>query len=74
VIPEACLILTMEGYDVFVIANGKIQKRAVKIGGRRGGKVHILSGISLGESVVMVRTNLVTEGANAIAHDWTGDW
>ncbi len=74
VIPESCLILTMEGYDVLVIADGKIQKRSIRIGERSKGRVHVLSGLSLGESVVMVRTNAVSEGANAIANDWMENW
>lgn len=74
VIPEACLILTMEGYDVFVIADGKIQKRSITIGEHSKGRVHVLSGLTLGESVVMVRTNTVSEGANAVANDWMENW
>lgn len=74
VIPESCLILTMEGYDVFVIVEGKIQKRRIIIGERSKGRVHVLSGLSVNEPVVMVRTNLVSEGAFAAANDWTGDW
>jgi multidrug efflux pump subunit AcrA (membrane-fusion protein) len=74
VIPESCIILTMEGYDVFVIADGKIQKRSITIGERSKGRVHVLSGLTVGEPVVMVRTNVVSEGANAVANDWAGDW
>jgi multidrug efflux pump subunit AcrA (membrane-fusion protein) len=74
VIPESCLILSMEGYDVFVILDGKIQKRKVTIGERNKGRVHVLSGLSVHESVVMVRTSAVSEGADAVANDWAGDW
>lgn len=74
VIPESCIILTMEGYDVFVIVDGKIQKRKVTLGERSKGRVHVLSGLNLGEPVIMVRTNVIAEGASAVANDWTGDW
>jgi multidrug efflux pump subunit AcrA (membrane-fusion protein) len=74
VIPEACLILTMEGYQVFVVKEGKIEKRTIKIGERRGGRVHVLEGVELGEPVVLARTSMIEEGASAVAHDWTGDW
>lgn len=74
VIPEAALILTLEGYEVFVVSDGKIGKRTIQIGTRRQGRVHVISGLSLGESVVLVRTNLIAEGASAVANDWTGDW
>ncbi|HXH55505.1 MAG TPA: efflux RND transporter periplasmic adaptor subunit [Gammaproteobacteria bacterium] len=74
VIPESCVILTLEGYEVFVIVDGKIQKRKVIIGERSKGRVHVLSGLTLEEPVVIVRTNVVSEGASAVANDWAGDW
>jgi len=74
VIPESCIILTLEGYDVFVIVDGRIQKRKITIGERSKGRVHVLSGLTRGEPVVMVRTNVVAEGVSAVANDWTGDW
>jgi len=74
VIPEACLKLTLEGYEVFVVREGKIQKRAVEIGDRQNGRVHILSGVQLNEPVVMTRTNIIEEGKIVTQHDWSGDW
>lgn len=74
VIPESALILTMEGYEVFVLEEGKLLKRAIKIGDRQKGRVHVLSGLNLGESVVMVRTLMMAEGAGAVGHEWSGDW
>ena len=74
VIPESCLILTMEGYDVFVIVDHKIQKRKITIGERNKGRVQVLSGLRLAEPVLMVRNNRVSEGASVVAHDWLGDW
>jgi len=74
VIPEASLILTMEGYEVFVVAEGKIQKRKIEIAEKSNGKVRIISGLNLGEPVVLTRTFNVREGVPAAANDWTGDW
>lgn len=74
VIPESCLILSMEGYQVFVVHDGKIQKKTITIGERRGGRVHVLSGLNVGESVIMTRTSVMEEGSSVVAEDWTGDW
>jgi multidrug efflux pump subunit AcrA (membrane-fusion protein) len=74
VIPESCLILSMEGYQVFVVFDGKIQKKTITIGERRGGRVHVLSGLTVGESVIMTRTSVMEEGSSVVAEDWTGDW
>ncbi len=74
VVPESCLILTMEGYDVFVVVEGKIERRTVEIGEKKNGRVHIKSGLNLNEPIVLVRTSLIEEGSQAKAVDWLGDW
>ena len=74
VIPEACLLLSMEGYEIMVVADGKVQTRKVQIGEKINGRVHIKSGVNLNDSVVLTKTFAVIEGANAVANDWTGDW
>ena len=74
VIPEASLMLTMEGYEVFVVKQGQIERRKITIGERQSGRVHVLTGLSLGEPVVLTRTALIEEGAPAVAQDWNGDW
>lgn len=74
VIPEACLMPTLEGYDVLLIREGKLQRQAVTIGGRKSGRAEILSGLTLGESVVMTQNFATQEGAPAKACDWTGEW
>ena len=74
VIPESSLILTMEGYEVLRVKEGKIEKKAITIGTRRRGRVEILSGLNNDDSVVLVRTSLITEGAAAVANDWAGEW
>lgn len=74
VIPEACLVLTMEGYEVLVVTQDTIQKRKIEIGERNRGRVHVTAGLSLGEAVIMTRNNSVMEGTQAVAKEWTGDW
>ncbi len=74
IIPEACLILTLEGHDVFMVVEGKIQKRAVIVGEKRNGRVQILDGVKLGDAVILTRTYLIQERSLATAEDWAGDW
>lgn len=74
VIPEACLKLTMEGYVVFVIEDGVIQKKTIQIGSRQNGRVHILSGLKLGNTVILTRNSFIEEGKKAVANEWVGDW
>jgi multidrug efflux pump subunit AcrA (membrane-fusion protein) len=74
VIPEACLIKTLEGYEVLMISGGKLEKRSVVVGARQKARAQILSGLSLDNSVVLTRNNALAEGLSAVAEDWTGDW
>lgn len=72
--PESVLMVTLEGYEVFVLKEGIIEKRAVKIGSRREGRVELLSGVQLGEPIIITRTDLIKEGAKAETSVWEGDW
>lgn len=74
VIPEAALILTMEGYEVLVVENGHLVRRSITLGERTGGRVHIPSGLKLGESILLTRNDAAEEGVKVIAEDWQGDW
>lgn len=74
VVPEFCVILTVSGYEAFVISDGKVQIRKIQIGEKTNGRVRIVAGLNLGEPVVMTRTFMVREGIPAIAEDWTRDW
>ena len=47
---------------VFVVDGGTAQKREVRIGARRPGSVEILSGLALGERVIVEGTVKVREG------------
>ena len=74
VLPEGCLVHTLEGYQAFVVGEGKIIRRKLTLGARRAGRVHILSGVSLDESVVIAQTERIKEGMAAKAVDWAGEW
>ncbi len=74
VIPESCLILTMEGYAVLVVSKGEIERRSVTVGERQSGRVHVLTGLERGDAIVLTRTGLTEEGTHAIAEHWDGEW
>jgi membrane fusion protein (multidrug efflux system) len=63
VIPEEALTPEAERQFVFVVDDGKAQRREVRIGARRPGSVEILAGLSAGERVVVEGTQKVRDGA-----------
>ncbi len=74
VIPEAALILTLEGYEALVVEHGKLARRKVNVGNRMKGRATILTGLRSGESVLLTRTHRTVEGTSVIPEDWTGSW
>ncbi len=62
VVPEEALVPEQNKQFVFVVADDKAQKREVRIGARRPGSVEILSGLVLGERVIVEGTVKVREG------------
>ncbi|HEV7607605.1 MAG TPA: efflux RND transporter periplasmic adaptor subunit [Steroidobacteraceae bacterium] len=63
VIPEEALTPEAERQYVFVVADGKVQRREVRIGARRPGSVEVLAGLSAGERVVVEGTQKIRDGA-----------
>ena len=53
VIPEASIVPVEDKHFVFVVKDAAVTKRQVKIGLRKPGKVQIVSGLDLGELVVI---------------------
>ncbi len=51
-VPEEALIATREGYQVFVVKNGRARRREVEVGLRRPGLVEVRRGLDVGERVV----------------------
>lgn len=74
VVPESALQLTLGGYEVWTVKNSKIVRVPVVVGTRRAGRVEIVQGIALDDSVIITRTDLLKEGLEAKSQDWTGAW
>jgi membrane fusion protein, multidrug efflux system len=67
VIPEEALSPEAERQYVYVVTDGKVSRREVRIGGRRPGRVEILAGLTAGERVVVEGTQKVRDGATVRA-------
>jgi membrane fusion protein (multidrug efflux system) len=63
IIPEEALTPEAERQYVFVVADGKAQRREVRIGGRRPGSVEVVAGLTAGERVVVEGTQKIRDGA-----------
>jgi membrane fusion protein (multidrug efflux system) len=63
IIPEQALTPEAERQYVFVVADGKAQRREVRIGSRRPGSVEVVAGLNAGEQVVVEGTQKVRDGA-----------
>jgi membrane fusion protein, multidrug efflux system len=62
-IPEQALTPEAERQFVFVVTDGKAERREVRIGGRRPGSVEVLAGLAAGEQVIVEGTQKVRDGA-----------
>jgi membrane fusion protein, multidrug efflux system len=63
IIPEEALTPEAERQFVFVVADGRAERREVRIGGRRPGSVEIINGLNAGEQVVVEGTQKVRDGS-----------
>jgi membrane fusion protein (multidrug efflux system) len=73
VIPEEALSPEAERQFVFVVAEGKVSRREVRIGGRRPGSVEVLAGLTEGERVIVEGTQKVRDGATVRATERAAD-
>ena len=62
-IAEEALVPLGERQFIFVVADGRAQRRAITIGLRRNGMVQVLEGVKPGELVVVRGTQRVRDGA-----------
>jgi membrane fusion protein (multidrug efflux system) len=62
VIPEQALTPEAERQYVFVVVDGKVQRREVRIGARRPGSVEVLAGLDAGDQVVVEGTQKIRDG------------
>ena len=58
---------------MFVVADGKVSRREVRIGGRQPGSVEVLAGLSAGERVIVEGTQKVRDGASVQGTERTVD-
>jgi membrane fusion protein (multidrug efflux system) len=72
VIPEEALSPEAERQYVFVVDDGKVERREVRIGGRTPGSVEVLGGLEAGEQVIVEGTQKVRDGATVRVAERTG--
>lgn len=61
-IPESCLTAGLEGYQVYKVVDKKVAKQDVKIGQRANGVVEVLSGLQVGEEVIITHPPGLRDG------------
>jgi membrane fusion protein (multidrug efflux system) len=61
-VPEAALVPEQSRQFLFVIEDGRAVRREVRIGGRQPGRVEIVSGLKVGEQVIVEGTQKVRDG------------
>ena len=72
-IPEEALTPEAERQFVFVVNDGKAERREVRIGGRSPGSVEVLAGLTAGERVIVEGTQKVRDGAAVRATEVAAD-
>ena len=61
-IPTEAVVPVASGYQVFVVSQGKVSVKDVKIGARSAALIQILSGLAVGDSVLRTGVLQVKEG------------
>jgi RND family efflux transporter MFP subunit len=61
-VPEEALLVSEGGAAVFVAEGGEARRRTVTTGGRAGGRVEVLTGLSPGDKVVVEGASLLSDG------------
>ena len=62
-VPAESVVYFVGISKVFVVANGKVEERVVKAGGRQGPRVEILDGVKVGETVAASNLTQLFDGA-----------
>lgn len=73
VIPEEALSPEAERQFVYVVTDGKVSRREVRIGGRRPGSVEVIAGLTAGERVVIEGTQKVRDGSTVQGTERTAE-
>lgn len=63
VIPEDSLVPSLEGEHVYKVVDGKAVDTKIKVGARFNGKVQVLSGLSVGDVVVVAGQDTIKDGS-----------
>ena len=63
VVPEAALVPSEEARYVYRVDQGRVERRQVRIGLRRDGKVEVLEGLAEGDQVVVAGVQKISDGA-----------
>ncbi len=63
IIPEQAIWPIGQDKTVYVVVDGKAQRRVVKLGGRQPGAVEIIAGLEAGETIVTAGQMKLYEGA-----------
>lgn len=63
-IPTQAVIPELNKQTVYVYKNGKAEKRTVEIGTRTADRVHVLNGLSVGDTIVTTGLMQIKDGAN----------
>jgi membrane fusion protein, multidrug efflux system len=71
-VPEAALVPEQSRQFLFVIEDGRATRREVRIGGRQPGRVEIVSGLKVGDQVIVEGTQKVREGGEVRVVDRSG--
>jgi membrane fusion protein (multidrug efflux system) len=62
-VPEQALVPEQGNVFVFVVQDGRVEKRLVRTGERRVGEVQVVAGVAAGEQVVTEGTQKLRDGA-----------
>ena len=62
-VPSSALFRHGQGWSVFVIEEGKARRREVEIGHRSQFEAAVLSGIRVGEQIILHPANQIADGA-----------
>ncbi len=62
-VPAESVVYFVGISKVFVVANGKVEERVVRAGGRQGPRVEILDGVKVGETVAASNLSQLFDGA-----------
>jgi len=67
-IPGSATFRERDGWSVFVVDNGRARRRVIQVGHRNQSEVEVLSGLTVGQDVILHPSNHLREGVRVRAH------